>query len=153
MTEVDLVDPAEPLAPWNSEHVLRLLFADGLGILLAVVGAVQSHRQDVTSDQLTWLYVAVWGLLLAGCAHTTWLLRGRQNLSRAQLEIAALARILHPAPTQDIETVSTSSLVSGAGMTRYHRSDCPLVAGKAVRTAGRSRFEQSGLNPCTTCEP
>ena len=48
--------------------------------------------------------------------------------------------------------VPAGSLVTAPGLTRYHRAECPSVAGLALRPAD-VRDISGGLAPCRLCDP
>jgi hypothetical protein len=65
------------------------------------------------------------------------------------------ARLFSPwlAPEEEavVTSVAAGSLVVAPGLTRYHRAECPSVAGLAVRPLER-RSIPSGLAPCSLCD-
>ena len=50
-----------------------------------------------------------------------------------------------------VAPVAADTLVVAAGLTRYHRAECPSVAGLAVRPLDR-RDIPGGLAPCHLCD-
>ena len=52
-----------------------------------------------------------------------------------------------------VDVPRAGRLVAGADMTRFHRADCPLVAGKRVSAAGREAHVRAGRGACGVCLP
>ena len=66
------------------------------------------------------------------------------------------ARLFSPwldaADASPATTQAAGTLVSAPGLTRYHRAECPSVAGLPVSPVDR-RSLPAGLAPCRLCDP
>jgi hypothetical protein len=138
--------------------------ADGVGLAIIVIGALQAGRQVEVRTAMSWLMVSLLGLAVCGVAHAVWVMRARRSLALAtRLLIDPLHRELSPellraAPAAELSgaasaETATTTLVAIAGSRRYHRPDCALVTGKPVVVV--SRFDESPSDhvPCEVCVP
>jgi hypothetical protein len=93
--------------------------------------------------------IAVFGLLLValGAVGSTLTVKRHVQLRKARLFAPWLVPDERPAAAP----VGAGSLVVVPGLTRYHRAECPSVAGMAVRPVER-RSVPSGLEPCHLCD-
>ena len=132
----------------------RERFALGTGLLLAVAVLFGSWAKASGVDQpkpaLAAVAVAVFGLVLValGAVGSTLTVKRHVQLRKARLFAPWLA------PVEDAvrAPAASGSLVVAPGLTRYHRADCPSVAGLAVRPV-EPRSLPSGLAPCRLCDP
>jgi hypothetical protein len=147
--------PAEPRpGPTAAAVFRRERFALGAGLLLAVAVLCGSWARASGVDQpkpaIAAVAVAVFGLLLValGAVGSTLTVKRHVQLRKARLFSPWLAPV-----EESVNGPSASgSLVVAPGLTRYHRADCPSVAGLAVRPVER-RSLPSGLEPCRLCDP
>jgi hypothetical protein len=145
-----LVTRARSFDPWSTEHLTRLLAANAVGLAVIGTGAYQAAGGGVVRTQLTWLELSVIGLLVAGTANALWLLRGRQAVTLARVEVLSTRQraLLFPR-LATATSAAPGALVWVPGTTRAHRAGCSLVAGKPTRLAA----DREGLVPCEVCEP
>ena len=127
----------------------------GLGLLLAVAVLFGSWARTSGVDQPTPAIaatgIAVFGLVLValGAVGSTLTVKRHVQLRKARL----FAPWLQTADERETRpAVAAGSLVSAPGLTRYHRADCPAVAGLAVAPIDL-RAMTSGLAPCRLCDP
>lgn len=64
--------------------------------------------------------------------------------------IALLAELTAPAAAPG---PAESALLSGDGMTHFHRADCLLAEGKSLRAADADGHRAAGRRPCPVCLP
>ena len=119
-------DPS-PGAPWSPDQLARVIVGNTVGAVLVAVGWYQcATTGEVVRSRLTWLSVSVAGLAVAGLANGLWMaaIRARVAVGRdvAHGEVARLVPSVLPAGADVADVV-----VSGAGMTRYHRPACELA--------------------------
>jgi hypothetical protein len=132
----------------------RERFTLGIGILLAVAVLFGSWAKasgvDEPKPALAAVAVAVFGLVLValGAVGSTLTVKRHVQLRKTRLFSPWLAP-LEVAPP--VMPVAAGSLVMAPGLTRYHRAECPSVAGLAVRRLER-RNVPSGLEPCHLCD-
>ena len=126
----------------------------GIGLLLAVAVLFGSWAKasgvDEPKPAIAAVAVAVVGLLLValGAVGSTLTVKRHVQLRKGRLFAPWLA------PEDEAEAVTpfaTGALVVSPGLTRYHRAECPSVAGLAVRALER-RSIPSGLAPCHLCD-
>lgn len=141
--------------PWTFEHRLRWFASSviGLGLILAAYwgasGTGDTHRQTF------WLNVCAFGALVAGAGNGIYLLRGHRAL-----RLARQAIFLPPVPAEAtagvarrVAPVPGGRLVAVAGTIRFHRIDCPMVAGKKPTVGLRDGYLEEGRLPCEICRP
>jgi hypothetical protein len=158
MVETTLADPdsgsADPSRPTAAAILRRERFTLGIGMLLAVAVLFGSWAKasgvDEPKPALAAVAVAVFGLVLValGAVGSTLTVKRHVQLRKGRLFAPWLApegAPLRPAP------VPAGSLVVAPGLTRYHRAECPSVAGLAVRPLDR-RSIPGGLAPCQLCD-
>jgi len=145
--------------PWSSSQFAALVAGNSLAVLLAFVGWLRASSEGRAGDQIVWLNVSFAGVVVAIAANGFFLARGRQTVRLATP--VALAGSLRsgaaaaPARADGSAQASPRSgrVVAVAGLKRYHRFECALVAGKTVEQAQADSFAGSGLIPCEVCEP
>jgi hypothetical protein len=148
----ELVARSAGFGPWSSEHVARLLVAELVGLVLVLVGWWQAAGSGSVRTGLAWLNLCLAGLVVAGVGNGLWLLRGRQVVTLARVEVLGV-----PASAETPVVVPSSNghggLVSGSGLARFHRPGCVLVAGKGVEVATWVSHDRAGRRACEVCEP
>ena len=147
--------PAGPRpGPTAAAVIRRERFTLGTGLLLGVAVLFGSWAKASGVDQpkpaIAAVAVAVFGLLLValGAVGSTLTVKRHVQLRKARLFSPWLASEEDSVPVPS----ASRSLVVAPGLTRYHRADCPSVAGLAVRPVER-RSLPSGLAPCRLCDP
>jgi len=143
--------------PWSSDHLVRALLGNGLGGLLIATAWFQAAIADTDAvrTRMTWLVLAIVGLVVAGVSNALWLFRGRQALTIARVALMADMREgLRPAPEGDgPRHRAVERFVSAPGMTRYHRPTCSLAIGKELTARTAAAWSRAGMSPCEVCEP
>jgi hypothetical protein len=145
---------AGPAPLWSGRSRTLVVGLSGVGVALMTIGWARVSDESNVNTQIAWLNVAVSGLLVAGLGNAMWLLRGHRSVTRLRSALlpptfgaAAIGR------DDDAVSFERRELVAAAGMTRYHRADCLLAAGKPVGVADRAVHEADGRRPCQTCRP
>ena len=135
--------------PWTRSDIIALSALVAAGLTGLVAGWTGTSGEPVHASQTAWLDLGIAGLIVTGAGIALWLMRGRRAVGQRR---AALLADVDPgaADVHAPAAVATAALVAMTGMSRYHRADCELVAGKRVR---RVRAGQTGLTPCGVCEP
>ena len=150
--------------PWSVQDLTRL--AGGYAFAFVVIGIAWFGASDQVAwndAQVLWVNVGGAGLILAALSSAIWILYGRRMVGRKRLLLLALLEERQqlvastrrkPAPAFSAdEPLAGVALVTGNGMSKYHRASCPLVAGKAIREASANSVNADGLVPCGVCEP
>jgi hypothetical protein len=130
----------------------RLSF--GVGLLLALTVLAGSWARVSSVDQpkeaIAAVGIAIIGLLLValGAVGSTLTVKRHVQLRKAHL----FSPWLGPDEENvDSTPLSAGTLVTSPGLTRYHRADCPSVAGLPVRAVER-RSLPSSLVACHLCD-
>lgn len=140
--------------PWRVGSVLGLYIAVSVGALLLVLGWWGASGASEPSQQMLWINLGVIGILLSGVGVGYWLLTGQRAVGKRRRAVLALMGVDKPDPRALEEVVSSlDDLVAAPAMTRYHRTSCPLAAGKAVRVASLAAHRSAGRRPCGICQP
>jgi hypothetical protein len=158
------VQPA--IGPWSPDHLVWLMVANIGGLAMIVTGWWVVSGSGTAHAQLGWLNLCVAGLVVAGGANAWWLARGWRVVCLARQVVfpwppghaagwaatpnygpvaAPIGRVVRPVPS--------GIVVSGPGMTRYHRAGCIMAAGKDVAGKPAAECEAAGLAPCQVCQP
>lgn len=139
--------------------VCGLLLA--VGVVLWAVGWYGAAGELTLDEQVVSLNVAVAGTLVFGAGWVFWFLRGRRAISarrralivRRRALLLPVAEVPVGGPSLAPRSVSPV-LVAGAGLTRFHRADCPLAAGRGDWTeASGASHRAAGRSTCGVCLP
>lgn len=151
--------------PWRVNDVVVVYLANLAGatcLALAWWGASGVGR---FGDQLAWVELGIGGLVVAGTGNALWLLHGRGTVGRRRRDLLHTFELPtessgvggdEPGAAEPVPAAAAAArdqLVAAAGMTRYHRPECQLVAGKAALPASRSAHERAARIPCGICLP
>lgn len=134
-------------SPWSPADGLRWALVGLVGTLLAFVAWTQARGDDLLSDQIVWMSVAVIGLVVAAYGNVSWLLRARHAvISRRErlLPLDVPSTRVGPSLCDDV-------LVAGPGLRRYHRASCQLAVGKGWPNLDEARVDTTVLEPCGVC--
>ncbi|MFN8051389.1 MAG: hypothetical protein U0Q22_08140 [Acidimicrobiales bacterium] len=136
-----------------------------VGGLLILLGWYGISGKAVVAQQIPYLASASLpgvGLLVAGSVFIA-SDRSRRSSDNAAEMVASLYRLLteavdapaaDAAPVAPVPPRTATGVVSVPEGTRYHRSDCALVADKpAATTVSRAEIDERGLVACPICEP
>lgn len=131
----------------------RERFSLGIGLLLAVAVLGGSWARAANVDQpkpaIAAVAVAIFGLILValGAVGSTLTVKRHVQLRKAHV----FAPFLSEEPAVVAAPMVPGSLVVASGLTRYHRAECPSVAGLAVSAVDRRNLP-GGLAPCRLCD-
>jgi len=135
--------------PWRLANLLVLWVTLAAGATLLVLAWWGASATADQSSQVAWINLGVCGLIVAGVGITAWVLSGRRAVGARRMLLFP-----DPSPGTDASPADESEpLVTAAHLTRYHRSGCPMVAGKRTRAASAARHRAAGLEPCGVCRP
>lgn len=152
-------DPNAAKLPWAYHSLLRLGTLVLVSLAVLVAAWIGSSRRGTLPSQNGWLLIGLASPAVLITAATRWLLEGfhnvrhRQNSVSARLDAVIEVIVDDGAPAIEPPIRGDSSFVLVAGLSRYHRPDCPLVAGKPVRDVDPTGRAASGLLPCGVCRP
>jgi hypothetical protein len=129
-------------SPWTTGRVAGFGGAQAVALGAILGGWFTAAGQHSSSGVWPWLGVCLAGLGLSTAANGAAFFAARRAIARRPLPRVSLTG---RRPTR---AAVHDGLVSGAGMTLFHRPDCILVAGKNVVAADRA-----GLQACGMCRP
>ncbi len=133
--------------PWSRSGLACAFAGNGVAAGGVLAATIASTRVAGVRPQLPWATVTVAGLAFQLAVNTAFLASGRSALRRRARAYDAPLDAHKPA------AVRVPDLVALAAGVRYHRTGCPLTAGKPVVTAARAAHERAGRAPCGVCLP
>jgi hypothetical protein len=134
--------------PWRMRDRKIVLAGCAVGLVgLGICSWGGSGEVDL-SDQLHWLVGGILCVALSAACLAYWLLSG---LRTVRLEMARVFATVTPNRVPTGVPAGRAALVTVAGMVRYHRPECPLVAGKTVRELDAATIAAEGLRECGAC--
>jgi hypothetical protein len=140
--------------PWSRGDFVRLVGLVVLGGLACALAWNGTSTRIRLADQTAWIGLGVAGFFVAAVAQFVWVVQGRRAVAahgaRTQASVAALVRDRIDAP---MPPVSPTELVAAAGMLHFHRSACPIAAGRGWSADPRGVHEAAGRTPCGICKP
>ena len=140
--------PADPV-PWRLANLVVLWVTLAAGATLLVLAWWGASATADQSSQVAWINLGVCGVIAAGVGITSWVLSGRRAVGARRLLLFPDTPSLTDASPAD----ESGPLVTAPHLTRYHRTGCPMVAGKRTRAASVARHRSAGLEPCGVCRP
>ena len=149
---LEAADASTTPLPWALRDLSRLVWFEIVS-LIAILGCfVGARHTRVWDDQLYFIVGGIMALLLAGAGWAVWVLVGARALRERQ---RALVVAVAPLIASDVPTTAAGAtvLVSGLGMTHFHRVGCAFAAGRPVAAATRAAHLRQGRTPCGACRP
>lgn len=137
--------------PWRLGDLLVLYATTAIGVVLVLSAWYAASDELTLADQTGWLTVGTAGVVVLGAGNLAWLLAGWRAVTLERRRVCALVPATPAAPAAPAEVVG--ELVAARSMTRFHRPDCALVAGKRVRHYALATHEARGRRPCDVCQP
>ena len=137
--------------PWSRRNLAVIAVTTMIGGALLVLSWAGVSGEVTLDDQLGWLALGVLGLFLVTLANARCIVVGRQAVRGLRAPRSTRPRpSARPASGVEPRLVM---VICAAPTTRFHRDDCPLVAGKATSPGPRAGFEADGLVACGVCRP
>ena len=128
-----------------------------LGALAIGFSWYRVSGEGKTSDQTTYLNLAVLALILCGLANLGLLLlparRAVGNRRRYLLSLVPDEAVVRSAASTGYRGSSAGRvLVAGPGLRDFHNHDCPMAAGRGWSPAPREEHLREGRRACRVCE-
>jgi hypothetical protein len=143
-------------APWRKADLLGSAVLGGAGLAGLVVAWYGGSDQADWPDALPWASLGAVATTVAMLGLVAWLVSGFRRVRRLRREVLP-ALHAHVGARRVAQTVAptagSAGFVTAAGMTRFHRPGCPLVARKPARPLAVDEFRACGLVPCGVCAP
>jgi hypothetical protein len=135
--------------PWRKRDRTLVLGGCLLGLIgLGICSWGGSGEVDL-SNQIDWLLGGILCVTVSSVSLAYWLLSG---LRTVRLEVAHVFGTITPnRPVAQAVAAGSGRLVTVGGMVRYHRPECPLVAGKIVRDLDEATIAAEDLRECGAC--
>ena len=142
---------------WGPRPALVVVVGNAVALLLITAGWLAVSGARSLPDQQNSINVGLAGILVAGAANALWLGVGRRSVRTLRDEVlpgpGAGRQAFGGEASQGIAVVDSGQLVTGPGMTRYHRPSCTMAHGKALTAARQVEHERAGLVACEVCRP
>jgi hypothetical protein len=144
---------------WTPSALGRWSVAVVFSALAITASWYLSSGQDGWEEQRPYVSLAGAATIVASVGGLSLLLAGRRRIGfRRVALLGELHPELHPkAPAQSVPAAavqpSSDRLVAGDDLLRYHRSDCPLAAGKSHPEHSAASHRAAGRQPCGVCRP
>jgi hypothetical protein len=137
-----------PRAPWTTAQARAVGACDLVAALVVATAALLAGGEDALQDQVTWVNLAVLGLLLAMVANGCWLLLARRAVGRRRLELVpdVVARARPKAAT-----VTTAGWLWLPGTSRAHVHGCQMILGKPAEEISADGIRSNRLSRCELC--
>jgi hypothetical protein len=139
---------AARLPLWSRSDGLRLALLVGAGAVVLVASWFFAAGRADAGDQLVFVSLSLFGLLLGTAGVYGWVMRGRRAI------VARTGLLLGAAPAATLDDVpSAGDLVAGPEAKWFHRADCLLVEGRNFAVSPRATHETAGRRACPGCKP
>ena len=129
-----------------------------VGLVLIVAGYLVCRATAEPSRVQLATSIAAGGLVVTLAGNTVWLFGNLREVTRLRRQV-----LLGPVPAAPSSVAvsgaaqrpapSASVLVSSPSMSLYHRPECLMVSGKAVKAASLASHRRAGRRPCQVCRP
>lgn len=137
-------------SPWDREDVVRWTVMVVLGAATSGLAWWLASDRVEFHEQVPYASVGVAGLVLAGYAHLSWLLRGRRAVGVRRLHLLG-DPVVRRSPVIAQVDGGGPVFVAVEGRARYHRPGCPLLDGRVTVTGPRHVHEAAARRPCGVC--
>jgi hypothetical protein len=129
-----------------------------VGTVMLIVGWYLAAGDATFQAQIAPTDLAVAGAVVVSMANVLWILRGRRVIGeRMHRLLAPLAEIsairARSLELQSMLPTDSAILVAGIGMEHFHRSTCPMAAGREWPPLSGADLEISDRIPCGVCRP
>ena len=144
-----------PAVPWSFSEARASFVAWIVGAALLLVCWWESSGTGRVAKQTTWANVAVASIAVITIASIMWVAAGRRAVRARRDRLNDLLEdLVSTAPAADRRVTSMENqLLTVNGTSRYHRSECLLIAHKNASTAPTDAIDSGDLQPCEMCRP
>jgi hypothetical protein len=153
-----------PDGPWRAGELTSVVMVNAVGLVLIVAGYLVCRDTAEPSRVQLATTIAAGGLVVTLAGNVVWLFGNLREVTRLRRQVllgpaaaagsptAATPRPLAPERDGDARQVpAPAALVSSPSMSRYHRPDCIMVAGKPVKAASLATHRRAHRQPCQVC--
>jgi hypothetical protein len=135
---------------------VALAFLDAATAVLVMACWYGASTRATPQQQMPWMNAAAIVAVLAFALQGGWLLAGQRAVARRgralRRSAAAIVDTFPPTAAMSAAT-GEDELVSGVGMTRFHRAGCAFVQGRETRVVTAAKIRRQRLLPCPMCRP
>lgn len=137
--------------PWGGRELIQFVALSVASLVLLAAGWFGAGGEALLEDQVPFLNLAVAGLLVGAAGGALWVIAGLRAVRSRKAAVKVLLAARAGRPGAGAAPAGSEVLVAGAAMTRFHRPDCSLVAGKELAAATRADHERAGRRACGMC--
>jgi hypothetical protein len=131
--------------PWRKRDRTVVIAGCGVGLLGLGLCSWKGSGEVDLSNQIDWLLGGILCVAVSSVSLAYWLMSGLRTVRGEMAQVFTTVRPAYPVATA---AATGTGFVTVAGMVRYHRPECPLVAGKTIRQVDPAE----GLRPCGACD-
>jgi hypothetical protein len=139
---------AAPPTPWTRPQLGLATIAHVIGSAAIVAALVGSRSATTLSDQISWLNLAVFGLVITAATHGIFLMTCRRAVGRRRRRIVPDV-VVYP-PTSDVRA-DAESWHWTPGTRRAHHAGCALLTGRPAQPVGAADIRARALERCELC--
>jgi hypothetical protein len=150
------------IGPWQQADLVGMTARLATGLMGVLVAWIGCSATVSWAAQQAWTAVGIGAVVLSLTGVVGWLQAGMGNLHALEADVFAELRSHVGLPENDAVAAApaprphvvqpTATVVSGPGMTLFHRPDCLFVQDKETSESSRTDAAVS-LQPCVVCEP
>ena len=137
--------------PWSRRNLIGFAVSTALGAGLLGASYLGVSAEVHLKDQVLFLDLGIAGLLVGTFGGVRWLAAVVKAVRVRKSAAVALVRWRFGSVGTTGPAGSPEGLVAAERMTRYHRPECSLVAGKDVTAATLAEHSAAGRRPCGMC--
>lgn len=135
-----------------------MIMVNLVGFVLIVAGYLVCRATAEPSRIQLATSIASGGLVVTLAGNIVWLFGNLREVTRLRRQVLIGSATAKPPDVPAFGSAegrppTASVLVSSPSMSRYHRPDCLLVAGKAVKATSLAAHRRAGRKPCQVCRP
>lgn len=136
---------------WDRRDIRVLAALSIVGAVIVAWATIASSGTDDLEGQVTWLNVAVVGLLIAAGSDVAWLIAGRRRILEARRSLLT-SPSEEPVSATPVDA-SSADWVHLSGTVRAHRPSCLLIDGKPAEPIDAATARSLGVRRCEICGP
>jgi hypothetical protein len=143
-----------PASPWSAAGVRALAVVVVLAAVVLGIAWYGCSGETVWRVQVRWFGLGLIACAFNAVACLTWLAVGLRAIRTARTWTTAALRTRDVPELRPrlVAAAPAGDLVTSARMRRYHRPDCPLMAGKDAERVTAATAAARGLAVCGICE-
>lgn len=143
-------------SPWSETEINRLIAILAVALVGIVAAWFGCSGATTWTPQMRWMVLGIGATTLGGAGGVGFVIAGlRATRAERRAVVLSLREIQQVSPYSDDPGTAAPGheLVTGNGMSHYHRSQCLLARDKDVVVLEPREIGASHLIACEVCEP